>query len=156
MKRRIILCAAMFMAAVANTFACTNLIVGKNASADGSTIVSYSADSYGLFGELYHYPAATYPKGTMLKVYEWDTGKYLGEIEQARQTYNVVGNMNEYQVTIGETTFGGRPELADSTGKMCIRDSIYDVIIVFFVDFWKVRTLQRYPIQYPQWVLCSI
>lgn len=48
----------------------------------------------------------------MLKVYEWDTGKYLGEIEQARQTYNVVGNMNEYQVTIGETTFGGRPELA--------------------------------------------
>ena len=77
---------------------CTNLIVGKNASADGSTIVSYSADSYGLFGELYHYPAATYPKGTMLKVYEWDTGKYLGEIEQARQTYNVVGNMNEYQV----------------------------------------------------------
>ena len=80
MKRRIILCAAMFMAAMANTFACTNLIVGKNASADGSTIVSYSADSYGLFGELYHYPAATYPKGTMLKVYEWDTGKYLGEI----------------------------------------------------------------------------
>ena len=104
MKRRIILCAAVLMAAVANTFACTNLIVGKNASADGSTIVSYSADSYGLFGELYHYPAATYPKGTMLKVYEWDTGKYLGEIEQARQTYNVVGNMNEYQVTIGETT----------------------------------------------------
>ena len=85
MKRRIILCAAVLMAAVANTFACTNLIVGKNASADGSTIVSYSADSYGLFGELYHYPAATYPKGTMLKVYEWDTGKYLGEIEQARQ-----------------------------------------------------------------------
>ena len=69
MKRRIILCAAVLMAAVANTFACTNLIVGKNASADGSTIVSYSADSYGLFGELYHYPAATYPNCTMLIVY---------------------------------------------------------------------------------------
>lgn len=95
MKKRLIFCAALFLAAVADTFACTNLIVGKNASTDGSTIVSYSADSYGLFGELYHYPAATYPKGTMLKVYEWDTGKYLGEIEQARQTYNVVGNMNE-------------------------------------------------------------
>ena len=107
------------------TMCCTNLIVGKNASADGSTIVSYSADSYGLFGELYHYPAATYPKGTMLKVYEWDTGKYLGEIEQARQTYNVVGNMNEYQVTIGETTFGGRPELADSTGIIDYGSLIY-------------------------------
>lgn len=63
MKRRIIFCAVVFLTAVANTFACTNLIVGKNASTDGSTIVSYSADSYGLFGELYHYPAATYPKG---------------------------------------------------------------------------------------------
>ena len=97
----------------------------QNASTDGSTIVSYSADSYGLFGELYHYPAATYPKGTMLKVYEWDTGKYLGEIEQARQTYNVTGNMNEFQVTIGETTFGGRPELADSTGIIDYGSLIY-------------------------------
>ena len=108
MKKRIILSAVLSLAALANSFACTNLIVGKNASTDGSTIVSYSADSYGLFGELYHYPAATYPKGTMLKVYEWDTGKYLGEIEQARQTYNVTGNMNEFQVTIGETTFSVR------------------------------------------------
>ena len=112
--KKLTLSVALAVATVVNAFACTNLIVGKNASADGSTIVSYSADSYGLFGELYHYPAATYPKGTMLKVYEWDTGKYLGEIEQARQTYNVVGNMNEYQVTIGETTFGGRPELAEA------------------------------------------
>ena len=136
MKRRIILCAAVLMAAVANTFACTNLIVGKNASADGSTIVSYSADSYGLFGELYHYPAATYPKGTMLKVYEWDTGKYLGEIEQARQTYNVVGNMNEYQVTIGETTFGGRPELADSTG-------IIDYGSLIYIGLQRSRTARE-------------
>ena len=104
MNKKLILCAAFLVAAVADTFACTNLIVGKNASADGSTIVSYSADSYGLFGELYHYPAATYKKGTMLDVYEWDTGKYLGKIEQARQTYNVIGNMNEYKVTIWETT----------------------------------------------------
>ena len=136
MKRSIILCFAVWMTAVANTFACTNLIVGKNASADGSTIVSYSADSYGLFGELYHYPAATYPKGTMLKVYEWDTGKYLGEIEQARQTYNVVGNMNEYQVTIGETTFGGRPELTDSTG-------IIDYGSLIYIGLQRSRTARE-------------
>ena len=105
--------------------ACTNLIVGKNASTDGSTIVSYSADSYGLFGELYHYPAAVYPKGTMMDIHEWDTGKYLGQIEQARQTYNVIGNMNEFQLTIGETTFGGRPELVDTLGIIDYGSLIY-------------------------------
>ena len=125
MKRKFLLCFFSLMLAATGSFACTNLIVGKNASTDGSTIVSYSADSYGLFGELYHYPAATYPKGAMLKVYEWDTGKYLGEIEQARQTYNVIGNMNEYQVTIGETTFGGRPELVDTTGIIDYGSLIY-------------------------------
>ena len=105
--------------------ACTNLIVGKNASTDGSTIVSYSADSYGLFGELYHYPAGIHPKGTMIDIHEWDTGKYLGQIEQARQTYNVIGNMNEFQLTIGETTFGGRPELVDTTGIIDYGSLIY-------------------------------
>lgn len=137
MNKKLILCAAFLVAAaVADTFACTNLIVGKNASADGSTIVSYSADSYGLFGELYHYPAATYKKGTMLDVYEWDTGKYLGKIEQARQTYNVIGNMNEYQVTIGETTFGGRPELADSTG-------IIDYGSLIYIGLQRSRTARE-------------
>ncbi|KAA6329376.1 Dipeptidase A [termite gut metagenome] len=106
-------------------FACTNMLVGKRASTDGSVIVSYSADSYGLFGELYHYPAATYPKGAILDVYEWDTDKYLGKIEQARQTYNVIGNINEYQVTIGETTFGGRPELVDTLGLIDYGSLIY-------------------------------
>ena len=125
MNKKLILFAAFLMAAMAEIYACTNLIVGKNASTDGSTIVSYSADSYGLFGELYHYPAGTYAKGTMMNIHEWDTGKYLGQIEQARQTYNVIGNMNEYQVTIGETTFGGRPELADSTGVIDYGSLIY-------------------------------
>lgn len=106
-------------------FACTNLIVGKNASVDGSTIVSYSADSYGLFGELYHYPAGMHKKGTLIDVREWDTGRYLGQIEQARQTYNVIGNMNEFQLTIGETTFGGRPELVDTTGVIDYGSLIY-------------------------------
>ena len=105
--------------------ACTNLIVGKNASTDGSTIVSYSADSYGLFGELYHYHAGIHPKGTMIDIHEWDTGKYLGRIEQAHQTYNVIGNMNEFQLTIGETTFGGRPELVDTTGIIDYGSLIY-------------------------------
>lgn len=106
-------------------FACTNFLVGKNASLDGSTIISYSADSYALFGELYHWPAKKWAKGEMLKVYEWDTGRYMGEIAQASQTYNVVGNMNEHQVTIGETTFGGREELADPNGIMDYGSLIY-------------------------------
>jgi len=96
--------------------ACTNYLVTKGASVDGSTIITYAADSHYLFGELYFRPAATYPAGTLMKIYEWDTGKYLGEIPQALQTYSVVGNMNEYQVSIGETTYGGRDELQDSTG----------------------------------------
>jgi dipeptidase len=91
--------------------ACTNFLVTKGASADGSVMVSYSADSHVLYGELYHWPAASWPAGSMLDVYEWDTGKFMGKIPQAHQTYNVIGNMNEYQVAIGETTYGGREEL---------------------------------------------
>ena len=110
---------------IVNAWACTNLIVGKKASADGSVIVSYSADSYGMFGFLCHYPAAINESGVMRDIYEWDTGKYLGQIKEAKQTYNVIGNMNEFQVTIGETTFGGRPELVDSTGIMDYGSLIY-------------------------------
>lgn len=96
--------------------ACTNYLITKSASADGSTMISYAADSHTLFGELYHWPAKKYKEGTMLKIYEWDTGKYLGEIKQALQTWNVVGNMNEHQVSIGETTYGGREELGSQAG----------------------------------------
>lgn len=124
-SKRLTLSVLFVVAAVANALACTNLIVGKNASADGSTIVSYSADSYGLFGELYHYPAGMHKKGTLIDIHEWDTGKYLGQIAQARQTYNVIGNMNEFQLTIGETTFGGRPELVDTTGIIDYGSLIY-------------------------------
>lgn len=123
--KKIILPALLVAACAAQAPACTNLIVGKNVSADGSTIVSYSADSYGLFGELYHYAAGVHEKGTWIDVHEWDTGKYLGRIEQARQTYNVIGNMNEFQLTIGETTFGGRPELVDTTGIIDYGSLIY-------------------------------
>ena len=125
MKKRILLGLALLVAATVQSWACTNFIVGKNASKDGSVIVSYSADSYGLFGQLYHYPAAVHEKGAMRDIYEWDTGKFLGQIKEAQQTYNVIGNMNEFQVTIGETTFGGREELVDTTGIMDYGSLIY-------------------------------
>ena len=109
----------------ASSFACTNLLVGKATSTDGSTMVTYSADSYALYGELYHWPAAKHAPGSLLEVREWDTNKYLGQIPQVAETYNVVGNMNEHQLCIGETTFGGRPELADSTGIIDYGSLIY-------------------------------
>ena len=110
---------------VHHSTACTNFIVGKKASADGSVICSYNADSYGAFMYLYHYPAAKHQPGEMRKIYEWDTNKYLGEIPEAAETYNVIGNINEWQVTIGETTFGGREEMVDSTGIIDYGSLIY-------------------------------
>jgi dipeptidase len=97
-----------------HTQACTNFLVTKGASVTGSTFISYSADSHVLYGELYFWAAAKYPAGSMLKVYEWDSRKYLGEIAQAAETYRVIGNMNEHSLAIGETTYGGRHELAGS------------------------------------------
>ena len=123
MKRKLILAIALM--AVMGASACTNFIVGKKASADGSVFVTYNADSYGAFMPLYHYPAAKHQPGDMRKVYEWDTNKYLGEIAEAAETYNVIGNSNEWQVTIGETTFGGRHEMADSTGVIDYGSLIY-------------------------------
>ena len=114
-----------FQLTVPLIFSCTNFLIGKKASTDGSTMISYSADSYNLYGELYHWPAKKYNAGEMLKVYEWDTSKFLGEIPQALETYNVLGNMNEHQVAIGETTFTGREELSDSTGIMDYGSLIY-------------------------------
>ena len=97
-------------------FACTNFLVGKDASVDGSTMVSYAADSYGMFGFLHFAPAQDWPEGAMREVKDWDTGRPLGQIPQVAHTYTVVGNMNENQVTIGETTWGGREELWDTVG----------------------------------------
>ncbi len=105
--------------------ACTNFIVGKEASVDGSVLCTYNADSYGAFMNLAHYPAGTHPKGTMRQIYDWDTNKYLGEIPEASVTYNVIGNINEWQVTIGETTYGGREEMVDSTGLIDYGSLIY-------------------------------
>lgn len=109
----------------AGAMACTNFIVGKKASADGSVMCTYNADDYGMFQSLCHYPAARHAKGEMLKIYDWDTGVYHGQIEQALVTYNVIGNINEHQVTIAETTYGGREEMVDTTGVLDYGSLIY-------------------------------
>lgn len=114
-----------FIATFNYVSACTNFLVGKAATLDGSTLISYNADSYFLFGALYHYPAGTYPAGSMLEIHDWDTGKYLGKIKQVESTYSVIGNMNEHQLSIGETTFGGREELVDTTGVIDYGSLIY-------------------------------
>lgn len=113
--KRIYLILALCGAWVAG-MACTNFLVGKDASVDGSTMVSYAADSYALYGFLHHSPAADYAEGAVREVKDWDTGKPLCTIPQVAHTYNVVGNMNEHQLTIGETTWGGRPELETGEG----------------------------------------
>ena len=108
-----------------SSWACTNFIVGKKASADGSVICSYNADDYGLFIGLCHYPAGKHENGSVRKIYDWDTNVYHGQIPEAEVTYNVIGNINEYQVSIGETTFGGREELVDTTGILDYGSLIY-------------------------------
>ena len=105
--------------------ACTNFIVGKKASTDGSVMVTYNADDYGMFQGLCLYPAAHHAKGEMLKIYDWDTGEYHGEIPQVAYTYHVIGNINEHQLSIAETTYGGREEMVDTTGTIDYGSLIY-------------------------------
>lgn len=124
MTNKILLLAAGLLAATYAT-ACTNFIVGKDASADGSVICTYNADDYGMFIGLCHYPAAKHKKGDMRDIVNWDNHKYLGQIPEAEETYNVIGNINEWQVTIGETTYGGREEMVDPTGLIDYGSLIY-------------------------------
>jgi len=127
MKRsHLLIFTLLFMVATPKTGStCTNVLITKGASKDGSIIVTYSADSHQLYGELYFTKGANFAPGTMMKIYEWDSGKYLGDIPQALKTYNTVGNMNENQVIITETTFGGLEQLVDSTAKMDYGSLIY-------------------------------
>lgn len=122
--KKITILAALLTATVYAT-ACTNFIVGKKASKDGSVLCTYSADDYGMFQGLAHFPAAKHAKGEMRKIFDWDTNVYHGQIPEAAETYNVIGNINEYQVTVGETTFGGREEMVDSTGIIDYGSLIY-------------------------------
>ena len=99
-------------------FACTNFLVGKNASTDGSVFITYNADSYGMYGRLIYLPHAKHAPGEMRKIYDGDTNHYYGEIPEVAETYAVMGYINEYQLSIMETTFGGREELVDPNGKI--------------------------------------
>ena len=123
--KKIVLSLVLLCASVMWAEACTNFIVGKKASTDGSVICSYNADDYGMFIGLCHYPAAKHAAGDMRQIYNWDTGVYQGEIPEAAETYNVIGNINEWQVTIGETTYGGREEMVDTTGLIDYGSLIY-------------------------------
>jgi dipeptidase len=105
--------------------ACTSIGVTRGASADGSTMATYAADSHELYGALYHHPAAVHAPGATRKIIDWDKGAPLGEIPEAPRTYSVVGNMNEHQLVIGETTFGGREELVDPNGGLDYGSLIY-------------------------------
>jgi len=137
MKRFFYITAAM--AALLSTpevSGCTNFLVTPAASLSGSSMITYAADSHVLYGELYFRPAADYPAGTMLDVYEWDTNRFLGRIPQVSHTYSVVGNMNEHQVAIGETTYGGRPELVDTTG-------IMDYGSLMYIALQRARTARE-------------
>ena len=117
-------------------FACTNLIITKGASTDGSVMVTYAADSHTRYGTLVHYPAAKYKAGTMLPIYEWGRDRYLGTIPQAEKTYNVVGNMNEHQLIIGESTWGGLEELKDP-------DAILDYGSLIYITLQRARTARE-------------
>ena len=121
--RKLFLSVFVMMASI--SMACTNFIVGKKASVDGSVICTYNADDYGMFTGLCHYPAMKHAPGEMRKIFDWDTQVYHGEIPEAAETYNVIGNINEYQVTIGETTYGGREEMVDTTGIIDYGSLIY-------------------------------
>ncbi|MCK5617876.1 MAG: C69 family dipeptidase, partial [Candidatus Krumholzibacteria bacterium] len=136
MKKTTLLFVLAIVLSYQTAWACTNFLITKGASVDGSTMITYGADSHVLYGELYYTPARLHPPGAMLDVYEWDTGKYLGQITQVRETYSVVGNMNEHQVSIGETTWGGRPELHDP-------NAIVDYGSLMYIALQRAKTARE-------------
>lgn len=140
MNRKIIFTAILTVTMFAShhvSNGCTNFLITKGASADGSVMITYAADSHTLYGELYYQPAQDHPVGAMREIYEWDTGKFLGKIPQPSHTYSVIGNMNEFQVAIGETTFGGRSELASQSG------AIMDYGSLIYVALQRARTARE-------------
>jgi dipeptidase len=125
-----------FLMQTAPALACTNFLITKGASEDGSTMITYAADSHVLYGELYYTPAGRHIPGSMMDVYEWDTGKLLGQIAQVPETYSVVGNINEHQVAIGETTWGGREELHDP-------EAIVDYGSMMYIALQRAKTARE-------------
>ena len=139
--KKVLLASLLFLAlvlgSISNLSACTNFIFTKGATADGSVMITYSADSHVLYGELYFRPAKDYPAGTMVDVVEWDTGKTLGKIPQVRHTYSVVGNMNEHQVALGETTYGGREDLQQQ------KAAIVDYGSLMYIALQRAKTARE-------------
>ena len=134
--KRLFLTTILILTGLAS-YCCTNFLITKGASADGSTMITYAADSHTLYGEMYHWPAADWPAGTMLNVYEWDTGKFLGQIPQIKHTYNVVGNINEHQLAISETTYGGLDELGSQKG------AIMDYGSLIYIALQRAKTARE-------------
>jgi dipeptidase len=128
---------SLLVSAHSRLWSCTNFMVTKGASTDGSTMVTYAADSHTLYGELYYTPAVEHAPGALLDIYEWDTGKFLGKIAQIPKTYSVVGNMNEHQLAISETTFGGRDELTKQPG------AIMDYGSLIYVTLQRAKTARE-------------
>ena len=137
LQRVLVLMLLLAVLGIQSPNACTNFLVTKGASADGSTMITYAADSHTLYGELYFQPAKDYPADAMRDIYEWDTGKFLGRIPQVAHTFSVVGNMNEFQVAIGETTYGGREELATQSG------AIMDYGSLMYVTLQRAKTARE-------------
>ena len=115
--------------------ACTSLIAAKGATTDGSTMITYAADSHTLYGELYNQPAADHPAGAMRKVVDWDSQRLLGEIPEVAHTYATIGNMNEHGLTISESTWGGREELAGS--------GLIDYGSLIYITLQRARTARE-------------
>lgn len=136
MKKFVILCALCWGISLPGVRACTSFLAGKNATADGSTFITYAADSHTLYGALKFIPPAKYPKNSTMEIKEWDTNKTLGRIAQAEYTYKVIGNMNEHQLSITESTWGGRPELVDTTG-------IIDYGSLMFIALQRAKTARE-------------
>ena len=138
MKRlsALLACLLLLVTARPAADACTNVIITKGASADGSCMVTYAADSHQLYGELYFHPAANWPVGSKLDVYDWDSGYYRGKIAQVPHTFQTVGNMNEHQLIIMETTFGGREGLSN-------KDGIIDYGSLIYITLQRARTARE-------------
>ena len=128
-----------------SSFACTNFLITKGASKDGSTMITYAADSHVLYGELYYRAAANYPAGSMLQVVDWDSGRKLIKIPQIAHTYTTVGNSNEWGLSITETTYGGRLELEDTTGGI-------DYGSLMYLTLQRAKTAREAIKQIAEWV----
>ncbi|MGQ8337911.1 dipeptidase [Sunxiuqinia sp. A32] len=137
MYKKLFLITLLALLISSQAFTCTNFLITKGASVDGSTMITYAADSHTLYGELYYQPAMDHPEGALRDVYEWDTGKFMGKIPEVSHTYSVIGNMNEFQLAIGETTYGGHKELQSQEG------AVMDYGSLIYIALQRAKTARE-------------